>query len=435
MVANNIFHIPGSSALRSIKSRIFYGWWIVILGSLIQGIEGGILYNCFTVFFLPLKRDFGVDSATISLLYGAARLEGGIEGPIAGHLIDKFGPRATIIGGGIMVGVGLILLSTVHNFWAFFFIFIFIVSLGYNAGSFHPITTAVNNWFIRRRGIGFSCIMASMNVGGMIFAPLLAHIILNFGWRMGALSAGILILIVSIPAAIPIHRSPEVLGLFPDGRSYNDTSHQKSGLMQSQTMASEITVKEAIKTKTYWMLTVAISLRLFVTMALNAHLIPILVWRGVSEETAAYFVSLFAFGSIIATLGMGWMGDRWPKSLLCSLGIIPSIMVTLGLAFSQAPLFIYLFPISLAVTMGVAPLNWALIGDFFGRQSYARLRGIMAMIYGIATFLSPVYAGWVFDITENYTIVLLTFSIILLITASIFVFLYRTPLGNFKKNL
>jgi MFS family permease len=108
-------------------------------------------------------------------------------------------------------------------------------------------------------------------------------------------------------------------------------------------------------------------------------------------------------------------------------------MITLGLAFSQAPLFIYLLPISLAVTMGITPLNWALIGDFFGRQSYARLRGIMAVIYGMATFLSPVYAGWVFDITENYTIVLITFSIILLITASIFAFLYRTPLGNFKQ--
>jgi len=433
MAKNHIFNIPGSSVLHSIKSRIFYGWWIVILGSLIQGVEGGILYNCFTVFFLPLKRDFGVDSATISFLYGAARLEGGLEGPIAGHLIDKFGPRATIIGGGIMAGVGLILLSAVHNFWTFFFIFIFIVSLGYNAGCFHPITTAVNNWFIRYRGMGFSCISASMSVGGMILAPFLAHIILNYGWRIGALTAGILILIVSIPAAIPIYRSPEVLGLYPDGRSYNDISYQKSGLMQSQSIDSDFTVREALQTKTYWMLTMGISLRLFVTIALNAHFIPILVWKGISEETAAYFVSLFAFGSIIATLGMGWMGDRWPKSLLCSLGIIPTIMAMLGLAFSQTPLFIYLLPVSLALTMGIAPLNWALIGDFFGRQSYARLRGIMAVIYGTGTFLSPVYAGWVFDITENYTIVLITFSIILLITASIFAFLYRTTLGNLKQ--
>jgi sugar phosphate permease len=298
--------ISGTSILKLKKDRIFYGWWIVILRSIIYGVESGILYQSFTVFFLPLKRDFGVDSAAMSLLYGAARLEGGLEGPIVGYLMNKFGPRAIIIAGGIMAGVGLILLSTVQGFWPFFFIFIFIVSLGYNAGSFHPITTAVNNWFIRHRGVGFSWIMASMSVGGMMMmAPLLSHIIVNLGWRAGTFTAGLIILIVSIPAAIPIHRSPEVLGLHPDGKPFNASPSQKPDSMQIQTVDFDFTVREALKTRTYWMLNAAISLRLFVTIALNAHLIPILVWRGISETTAAYFVSLFAFGTIIATLGMG----------------------------------------------------------------------------------------------------------------------------------
>ena len=47
------------------------------MGSLINGIGVGVIYHSFTVFFLPLKRDLGVSSAAISLLYGAARLEGG----------------------------------------------------------------------------------------------------------------------------------------------------------------------------------------------------------------------------------------------------------------------------------------------------------------------------------------------------------------------
>ena len=79
MLGKIFLHIPGASLLRSMKGRIFYGWWIVILGSLINGLESGILYQSFTVFFLPLKRDFGVDSASISLLYGASRLEGGCD--------------------------------------------------------------------------------------------------------------------------------------------------------------------------------------------------------------------------------------------------------------------------------------------------------------------------------------------------------------------
>jgi len=183
----------------------------------------------------------------------------------------------------------------------------------------------------------------------------------------------------------------------------------------------------------YWMLTATISLRLFVTMALNAHLIPVLVWRGISEATAAYLVSLFAFSSIISTFGMGWIGDRWHKPLICSLGIIPTIVAMFGLAFSQATLFIYFLPISLAITMGTTPLNWALIGDLFGRRSYASLRGIMAVIYGIATFFSPIYSGWIYDRTGSYTIVLITFSIILLVSAFIFAVLFFTPFRRLKE--
>jgi len=197
---------------RSIAGRVFYGWWIVVLGSLINGIGMGIIYHSFTVFFLPLKRDLGVSSAAISLLYGAARLEGGIEGPIVGHLIDRFGPRMLIMVGASLAGIGLILLSIVHNFLTFFLIYVFVVALGSNAGFFHPVSTAVNRWFIRRRGLGFSVISASGAIGGMIMAPLLSYIILNFGWRKGAIFAGLMILIVALPAALSMKRSLRLWG-------------------------------------------------------------------------------------------------------------------------------------------------------------------------------------------------------------------------------
>jgi MFS family permease len=160
-----------------IADRVFYGWWVVLLGSLILAVGSGILYHGFTVFFLPLKRDLAVSSAAVSLLYGAARLEGGAEGPLVGYLIDRFGPRVLIAGGAILCGLGLILLSTVNSFTGFFIIYIFIVSLGYNAGFFHPVYAAVNSWFVRHRGVGFSITSASASIGGMVMAPLLSYLI------------------------------------------------------------------------------------------------------------------------------------------------------------------------------------------------------------------------------------------------------------------
>jgi sugar phosphate permease len=408
---------------RVIGKRVFYGWWIVALGSLINAVGVGIIYHSFTVFFLPLKRDLGVSSAAISLLYGAARLEGGIEGPVVGHLIDRFGSRRLIIIGASLAGIGLILLSTVHSFFAFFLIYVLAVALGSNAGFFHPVSTAVNKWFIRRRGIGFSIISASGSVGGMIMAPLLSYIILDFGWRNGAIFAGLIILIVALPSALPMKRSPEAMGLYPDGQPPPQNPIQELNPASQEVFEVNFTVREALRTLHFWLLMAGISLRLLVTVALNTHFVPILVWKGMSEAASAYLVSVSALGSIIASLAFGWLGDRWNKALLSSLCIVPTIIAMLGLVFSQETTVLYFFPIGFAITMGTAPLNWALIGDFFGRGSYATIRGIMGIGYGTATFLSPIYAGWIFDRTASYTLVLITFAIILLIASTFFAIL------------
>ena len=203
-------------------NRVFYGWWIVLLGALIIVVGAGILIHGFTVFFLPLKRDLAVSSAAISLLYGAARLEGGAEGPLVGYLVDRWGPRAMMLTGAILAGTGFILLSLVETFWQFFFIYIFIISLGFNAGFFHPVYAVVNSWFIRQRGIGFALTGVAASVGGIFMAPLLSYLILSFGWRTGAVIAGVIILAVAVPAALPIRRTPESMGLLPDGDPTRD---------------------------------------------------------------------------------------------------------------------------------------------------------------------------------------------------------------------
>lgn len=393
------------------------------MGALINGIGVGIMYHSFTVFFLPLKRDLVVSSAAISLLYGAGRLEGGIDGALYGYLIDRFGSRKMILIGASLAGIGLILLSTVHSFLSFFFIYVFIVSVGSNAGFFHPVSTAINKWFIHHRGLGLSIISASGSIGGMIMAPLLSFIILNYGWRSGAIFAGAMVLAIAIPAALPMKRSPEAMGLQPDGRLPRRVKPVGSNPVGQPFREVNFTVREALRTIHFWLLMAGLSLRLLVTVAMNTHFVPILVWKGMDEAASAYLVSLFAFISIPMALALGWMGDRWNKALLSSLCIVPTIAAMAGIILSEGTAILYFFPIAFAITMGTTPLNWALIGDFFGRGSYATLRGIMGIGYGTATFFSPIYAGWIFDRTQSYSLVLLTFSVIFAIAAFFFALL------------
>ncbi|MEE9203016.1 MAG: MFS transporter, partial [Dehalococcoidia bacterium] len=96
---------------------MYYGYWVLAAGSLILAVGYSFLWYGFTVFFLPLSRDLGVSRTAISLLYGLGRIEAGVQGPVAGRLIDRFGPRWIIFTGAALTGIGFILLSRAQSYW------------------------------------------------------------------------------------------------------------------------------------------------------------------------------------------------------------------------------------------------------------------------------------------------------------------------------
>jgi len=414
------------SSAMGFYSRIFWGWWIVVAGGLISAVAIGIFYQGFTVFFLPLKRELALSSAAVSLIFGASRLEGGVEGPLVGYLINRFGPRKMIVFGTILAGVGYFFMSRVDSFLMLFIVYVLVIAMGASAGFTHPVSTVINNWFIRRRGNAFGIFMAAGSFGGMVLVPVLSYFTLTYSWRTAAVFAGCIILAAGLPASLLMHRSPEERGLEPDGGMPQSNIVNRTESGGPLFFDIDFTVKEAIGMFTFWLLSLCISLRILVTTALSAHMIPLLVWRGMDEAGAAYLVALSSFLNMLGMLMMGWISDRVSKPLLCSFCLVATSMCLLWPAFSASKVATYMPPMGLSISMSTIPLNWSLIGDFFGRQSYATLRGITIVGVGIATFVSPIFAGWVFDSTGSYTIVLFTFSGLLLAAALLFAIL-RAP--------
>ncbi|MBI4302775.1 MAG: MFS transporter, partial [Chloroflexi bacterium] len=373
--------------IRAKLGRVYYGYWILLAGSLILIFFNGFIFYGFTIFFLPLARDFNVSRTQVSMLYGLSRLEGGMEGPLVGRLIDKLGPRLVVMIGTILTGVGFILLSRAPNFMMALLVFVLVIAVGYNAGFYHPISTAINSWFIRRRGTGFAVLDSVGAAGAVFLVPALSYWVLTYGWRTGALLVGIITMAFVLPLALPIHRSPESRGLHPDGVAPS---------AQNQVADVHLGIRQALGTSSFWMLTLTVTLRLSITTALSAHMVPMLVWRGIDEAKAAYGVSLFALGSIVAPLVFGWLGDRWSKSRLSAIGATVGAGGLLLLLTNTSSWLLYIFPFSVSIALGTAALNWSLVGDYFGRSSYATLRGMMRVVNGVGTFVFPVYAGWAY---------------------------------------
>ena len=97
------------------QPRVFYGWWIVLSAGLINLYgAGGWLYG-FPIFFKALVDDFGWGRGVAAGAISFSRLEGGLEAPIVGWLVDKFGPRKLAIAGAVIAGLGFLAMSAVND--------------------------------------------------------------------------------------------------------------------------------------------------------------------------------------------------------------------------------------------------------------------------------------------------------------------------------
>lgn len=402
-------------------SRLYYGWRIVGLGGLINAIAGGVYQYGFGVFFLPISQDLNLTRAETSLVFSLSRAEGAIEGPIAGWLVDRFGPKPVLIVGAILTGIGYVVLSQANSFMSFLLIYLVFISLSFNAGFAHSTLAAVNNWFVRRRGFAMSVVASAFSVGGAVVSPVLAIVVATYGWRTASVVAGVALILLVVPAAMGLRRSPESMGLLPDG----DTEPPSPEQLKADE-AGDFTVREGMRTKAYWVLAVATTLRLSVVNVVTIQFIPLMVWKGMDQLTGALLLAVMSGLSIPARIGIGWLGDKMPKIYLLALGMLAGSVSFVVLDFAQAAWQIWLFVVLFAVPEGVNPLNWALIGDYYGRRSFATLRGTMGLIYTWGTAIAPVLAGWAYDTTQSYSLVLWGMTVSYTVGALIFLIL-RPP--------
>jgi len=144
------------------------------------------------------------------------------------------------------------------------------------------------------------------------------------------------------------------------------------------------------------------------------------VWKGMSQETAGLMFSLMFFLSIPIRLLVGYLGDRVPIQPMMGGGMVAAALAVLALMMLQGNTAIYLFVVLMALEQGGSTLNWVALGNFFGRSSFATLMGIISTAFNVGMLISPIYAGFIFDRTGSYSLVLVSFLPIYLISGIFF---------------
>jgi MFS family permease len=403
--------------LSNLKS-LFFGWRMIGVGCAIRVLGGGLHAYGFTVFFLPVTRELGLTRAATSLVFSLARAQGAIEGPLAGYCIDRYGPRPVVFFAALLAGIGYMLFAGVQSYTTMLIVYMGIISLSYQAGFMDATMALANNWFVRKRALAMSITSGSIALGGTLFTPLLAYAVLTWGWRTASFGAGMAFLVLGLPLALTIRRSPESMGLMPDGAPPPKTSHLADRNTGISTVAeSEFSLSAAVRTHQFWLLALATSLRVVCSSAVLVHFVPILVWRGLTEQRAALFLAFLALLGMPAHLLIGWLGDRIYK---------PRLMAACILIASLSLLLIFrgdtdwqLWPGLALFTLfeGLFPVTWATVSDFYGRRNFAKIRGSMSCVYMSGSFVGPVMAGAIYDRTGSYHALLWTLIAVCGLTA------------------
>ncbi|MFH0846822.1 MAG: MFS transporter [Chloroflexota bacterium] len=400
--------------------NIFYGWWIVAAATAGQVIAGGVSHYGLSAFFQPLLDALKCDRATLSGAFSLKNLESGLLGPIDGFLVDRFGPRKIVAVGAFMAGLGFFAMSFINSLIQFYGV-IAIMACGLGLAFNVAMQTAVANWFRRKRGLTIGIFQSGM-AAAVVAVPLISITIIQRGFRFAALAIAIFIWVVTIPIVIILRDSPEPYGLLPDGdnakvKTNNAISKEEGGF----------TVKEALATPAFWILSIAFSLRLMVTVALTTHLLPYLVDIGFNQATAAVGLGSVAAVSCLGRLGFGWLGDRISKKYVIA-GLMGSLILSLLFLTQiknvlQMFLFIGLYAPSYG---GLAVLMQSIRAEYFGRKAYGSIMGYMNLVSFLGTFVGPIFAGWVWERTGSYKTAFLIFAATTLV-ALLMMFFVRKP--------
>ena len=379
--------------------NLYYGWWVVLACFIINLYVGGIIFFSFTAFFEPIQQEFGWSYTQISLATSLRGLEMGIFAPIVGFLVDRFGSRKLLLGGTIVIGIGLVLLSFTHSLLMFYLCFLFI-ALGAGGCTSVVTMTAVAIWFKKNVGLALGIMASGFGAGGLI-VPLIVFMIDASGWRLTLVILGVGMWLLGIPLSLIVRDRPEQLGLSPDGPLTESSTTSDHGESLEKKKRAFL---EMIKKRSFLYLNIAETVRMMTVTAVVTHLMPYLSSIGIPRATSGAVAAALPLVSIVGRFGFGWWGDRFDKRIVLATTFFLMSAGVFAFCYVQSFWVLLLFILLFAPGFGGSMvLRGAILQEYYGMASFGKMLGIVLGSASIGGIIGPTLAGWAFDTLGSYT--------------------------------
>jgi len=418
------------------SSAFFYGWYIVGVGILVN-IAGTFAFSStLSIFLKPITEELGVSRGAFSLIRTFEIGVAALIVPLLGSWIDRHGGRGVLVLGVLMEGTGLLLSSLVQNFWQFALVRCSLVIAGEALLGSLVINVTIAQWFVRKRGRAMGIANLGTGIAKLSIPLCAAYLFVLVGWRNTWAIFGIVApLLVVAPALIFIRRSPEDMGLRPDGEPplQRPDKLPANGELLATAQRGSIPVErvwsraEALRLPTFWLLVVTFGIASVGIAGLNLHIFSYVTDIGYSPLIAASFMSTIALTQLGSTLVWGMLADRFDiRKVSCVQFLIQGVGLVTAISSGQIHityLGFFLYGTGLAGSFVLREVIWA---NFFGRTSLGTVRGVSLFFSNLFAAGGAPFFGFLHDRTGSYNLSFTLFSCALF-TSSVLILLATPP--------
>ena len=379
------------------------GWAIAAACFLASSVAVGGSQYSFGHFVEPLENTFGWTRTQIGLSLSLIAF-GSFISPLIGSLIDKQGSRRIMAFSMAVFGISYLVRPFMTELWHWYFLSV-VQSFSIVGAAMLPPGKLVGLWFPENRGRVIGITAMGNNFGGMVIQPIIAFLVTVYNWKVAYAVVGALGILVSIYSYLVVKN--------PDSES--------QGILESEKKTDNstgFTLKEAIRTKTFYAITFAILCGTFTYSSLLPQVSSHLIINGVRESTASIAVSLFATCGMVGKFIFGNLSDKYGPRMalvldLCGQAIFASLLVYAG---DGLPVWV-IVPAMGFFLGAFGALYQLIVIDAFGVKHFGAIMGVIAISNAVPSFLGPIIAGMSFDITGSYAVAFVITSVIFVLGA------------------
>jgi MFS family permease len=360
------------------------------------------LYYAFSTFVLPMQSALGLDTPALMGAFSCGLVAWGACSYLVGAAIDRGHGRLVLTAGAALGGVGFVLWSQVQSLPALYAVWV-LIGAAMGLTLYEPAFSVLTKRYPDGYKIGITIVTLAGGFASTLSFPAAAALIATIGWRDALFVIGVALLVSVAPLHAWVLRGHDGSAAVPAGVSRPAPADSEKH--------NESTIADALRQRSFWLLTVTFTLYAFVVAAIWAHIMPMFLALGRTPAQAVAIIVWIGPAQVLGRLLQLAFGQRMTARRLglVVIGAMPVTMLLLALGHQVAAMFVFalLFGFGNGVVTIVRGL---LVPEYFGRGHVGRIGGAMVAFTLFARAAAPLGAAWLLLALPGYRELLLLFA-------------------------